>query len=283
MMSLRLRFLRISTPLHVGFLALLFGGMAVADDGKAPSESSKHDRSEVSKSSRRTSNEAKPLTVNVLSGLRKGQLSVDAVGRADGRITLSIKNRTQKKLRVVLPPGLIASGASGQFGGMGGNGGGMGGAMGGMNGGMGRGMGGQGGGMGGQGGGMGGQSSIRMMTGTVPPPMGMMMLGSTHHVSRRRRAPPGTCGLTIGGLSGGMGMGGMNGGGAGGMNGGVGGGMNAGNGPGFRSVPATGLPEALINPGEVRRLPTTVVSLDALWRVEQWRPLAKVRSYLSGM
>ena len=72
-----------------------------------------------------------------------------AEGTGDGRMTLSLTNRTNPKLRVVLPPGLIASGATGQFGGgMGGMGGGMGG--------MGGGMGGMGGGMGGMGGGMGG-------------------------------------------------------------------------------------------------------------------------------
>jgi len=76
-------------------------------------------------------------------------------------MTLSLKNRTGTKLRVVLPPGLIVSGATGQFGGgmgawgrhgrhgrrYGRHGGGMGAwrGMGGMGGGMGRGR--HGGGM----------------------------------------------------------------------------------------------------------------------------------------
>ena len=99
-------------------------------------------------------------TVDVLKGVKSGQLSVTAEGTGDGKITLSLTNRTNTKLRVVLPPGLIASGATGQFGGgMGGMGGGMGG--------MGGGMGGMGGGMGGgwaghgwrqMGGGMGGEA-----------------------------------------------------------------------------------------------------------------------------
>jgi hypothetical protein len=71
---------------------------------------------------------------------------------------VNVTNTTNRQLRVVLPPGLVASGATGQFGGGGFGGGGFGGGMGGMGGmggGMG-GMGGMGGGMGGMGGGMGG-------------------------------------------------------------------------------------------------------------------------------
>ena len=40
-------------------------------------------------------------------------------------MTLSLTNESNRRLNVVLPPGLIASGATGQFGGMGGMGGGM--------------------------------------------------------------------------------------------------------------------------------------------------------------
>ena len=93
--------------------------------------------------------------INLLDAARDGLITVEAQGRGDGRMTLSVTNRTRKALRVVLPPGIIAQGATGQFGGMGGMGGGMGGMGGGM-GGMGGGMGGMGGGMGGMGGGMGG-------------------------------------------------------------------------------------------------------------------------------
>jgi len=87
--------------------------------------------------------EADIPNVNLLEGLRAGDLFVEAEGTGDGRMTLSVTNRTRKPLQVVLPPGLIATGMSGQFGGMGGMGGGMGG--------MGGGMGGMGGGMGGMG------------------------------------------------------------------------------------------------------------------------------------
>src|SRR5947208_3400487 len=80
-------------------------------------------------------------TYNLLDAAKQGLVTVKAEGLGDGRMTLSVHNRSKKELRVVLPPGLIASGASGQFGGMGGMGGGMGG--------MGGGMGGMGGGMGG--------------------------------------------------------------------------------------------------------------------------------------
>ena len=51
-------------------------------------------------------------------------------------MVLSVKNKSSKALRIILPPGLIASGASGQFGG-GGFGGAGGGGLGGGGGGLG--------------------------------------------------------------------------------------------------------------------------------------------------
>ena len=103
--------------------------------------------------------------INLLDAMRDGLVSVKAEGIGDGRMTLSVTNRTSRQLRVVLPPGIIAQSATGQFGGMGGMGGGMGGmggGMGGMGGGMGGMMGGMGGGMGGMGGGggMGGMGGM---------------------------------------------------------------------------------------------------------------------------
>jgi hypothetical protein len=56
-------------------------------------------------------------------------------------------------------------------------------------------------------------------------------------------------------------MGGMMGGMGGGMMGGMGGGMMGGMGGGMRSVPPTGLPSALLNPGQTRHLPTRLVAL----------------------
>ncbi|MDR3620051.1 MAG: hypothetical protein P4L85_11930, partial [Paludisphaera borealis] len=114
-------------------------------------------------------------TYNLLDAMRDGLVNVEAQGRGDGRMTVSVTNTSKRKLRVVLPPGLVAQGATGQMGGMGGmGGGGMGG--GGMGGGGrgGGGMGGMGGGRGGMGGGMGGGM---MMGGVMPPTMGLMMLG----------------------------------------------------------------------------------------------------------
>ena len=93
--------------------------------------------------------------IDLLEAKRQGLVSVEAEGRGDGRMTITVTNRTRHALRVVLPPGLIAQSATGQMGGMGGMGGGMGGMGGGMGGGGG-GMGGRGGGMGGGMGGMGG-------------------------------------------------------------------------------------------------------------------------------
>ncbi len=76
-----------------------------------------------------------PVSIDVLEGIRTGKIGATASGKGDGRITLSLKNKTNTSLRVVLPPGLIVSGTTGQFGGgMGGMGGGMGGMGGGMGG-----------------------------------------------------------------------------------------------------------------------------------------------------
>ncbi len=188
---------------------------------------------------------------NLLNAMQKGLVSVKAEGRGDGRITVSVTNRTNRPLRVILPPGIVAAGASGQMGGMGGGMGGMGGGMGGMGGG---GMG--GGGMGGRGGGggMGGMGGMGRSSGTMPPMMGMMMLSNIimyfcgDVASWDRRS-----------LMMGMGGGGMMGGMGGGM-GGMGGGMG-GMGGGMRSVPPSDLPYADLKPRQTRELPTSIVSL----------------------
>ena len=195
--------------------------------------------------------------INLLTAMRDGLVTVEAEGRDDGRMTLSVTNNTNRQLRVVLPPGIIAQGATGQFGGMGGMGGGMGGGGGGMGGGMGGG--GMGGGMGGMGGGgmggggMGGMGSMGRSSGTMPATMGMMMLariimyfcGDPDSWDMRS--------LMIGMMGGmGGGMGGM-GGGMGGMGGGMGGGWVA----VMRSVPADpssfGGAQSRTRPGIYRR------------------------------
>src|SRR5262249_16904815 len=55
--------------------------------------------------------------VGLFDGLRRGTVAVSAEGTGDGRMVLSVTNRSARPLRVVLPPGLIASGSTGQFGG----------------------------------------------------------------------------------------------------------------------------------------------------------------------
>ena len=105
--------------------------------------------------------------------------------------------------------------------------------------------------------GMGGMGSMGRSSGTMPSTMGMMMLarmimyfaGDPESWDKRS--------LMIGMMGGmGGGMGGM----GGGMMGGMGGGMG-GMGGGMRSVPATGLPSSLLNPGQTRHLPTRLVVL----------------------
>ncbi len=115
-------------------------------------------------------------SIDLFEGIRSGALSVSAQGSGDGRMVLSVKNKSSKALRVILPPGLIASGASGQFGG-GGFGGAGGGGLGGggLGGGGGGGIGGGGGGIGGGGGGI-GRGAGRGGSGTLPATTGMIML-----------------------------------------------------------------------------------------------------------
>jgi hypothetical protein len=43
-------------------------------------------------------------TIDVLEGLRSGQLAATAEGTGDGRMTLHLTNRTSRRLRVVLRP-----------------------------------------------------------------------------------------------------------------------------------------------------------------------------------
>ena len=105
---------------------------------------------------------------------------------------------------------------------------------------------------------MGGMGGMGRQSGTMPSMMGLMTLsrmimyfaGDPESWDKRS--------LMIGMMGGGM-MGGM-GGGMGGMMGGMGGGMG-GMGGGMRSVPPTGLPSSLLNPGQTRHLPTRLVIL----------------------
>jgi hypothetical protein len=241
---------------------------ALADDKDKSTTNARSSRAKAKGSQEKP--ERPIFEVNLLDAARDGQVTIAAGGRGDGRMTLSLTNNTRRRLRVVLPPGIIAQGATGQFGGMGGMGGGMGGmggGMGGMMGGMGGGMGGMGGGMGGMGGGMGGgggmmggMGGMGRTSGTMPATMGMMMLariimyfcGDPDSWDMRS--------LMIG-MMGGMGM---MGGGMGGMGGGMGGGgMMGGMGGGMRSVPPTMLPSAELNPQQTRHLPTRLVSITA--------------------
>ena len=43
--------------------------------------------------------------IELLEASRQGLVSVQAEGRGDGRMTVSVTNRTKHQLRVVLPPG----------------------------------------------------------------------------------------------------------------------------------------------------------------------------------
>ena len=99
--------------------ALLLGCLplprASADDGKS---------AKGAKEKASTTAEQDVPTYGLLDAMGQGLVAVDAEGRGDGRMTVSVTNKTKHPLRVVLPPGIIAQGASGQMGGMGGMGGG---------------------------------------------------------------------------------------------------------------------------------------------------------------
>ena len=250
----------ICSPIAAIGAALLMSGPitgVLADEPERKTDRSSAESSAPTPHGNLTADQGVP-EIDLLEARQKGMVSVQAEGRGDGRMTLSVTNRTRHALRVVLPPALIAASATGQMGGMGGMGGGMGGmgggmgGMGGMMGGMGGGM----GGMGGMGGGMGGMGGMGRMSATMPSTMGMMMLG---------RMIMYFCGdpdswdmrsMMIGMMGGGM-MGGM----GGGMMGGMGGGMMGGMGGGMRSVPPSALPSALLNAGQTRHLPTRLVSI----------------------
>ena len=255
----------------IGLCGLLAGLLALPCNANAQAAKKKRSQQakKISASARKApaptaakEKEGEPESVDLLTAMKNGQIAATAEGTGDGKITLSLKNRTNSRLRVVLPPGLIVSGATGQFGGgMGGMGGGMGGGwaggMGGGMGGMGGGMGGMGGGMGGRGGGMGG--GMMRGGGTMPAIDGHDDARPADHVSFGDYDSWDQRSLRIG-MMGGMGMGGM-GGGMGGM-GGMGGGMG-GMGGGMRSVPPTGPLETTLKPDQERHLPTPVVSMNA--------------------
>jgi hypothetical protein len=202
--------------------------------------------------------------ISLTEGARSGQISVKAEGLGDGRMAVSVANKSHRRLRVVLPPGLVAVGATGQFGGGGGGiGGGGGGGFGGGGGGLGGGgQGGGGVGGGGGQGGIGGGAGGRSQQLTLPATTGMIMLGrliislveptESWNVASLFVGGVGGGGGGLGGGGGGLGGGGFGGGGLGG--GGLGGG-------GFRSVPPSGSLFTTLEPNQTRRLATKLVRL----------------------
>ena len=102
---------------------------ASADDTVKPSTSNTTKSSTAPKKTDRARSKAEKAAstedlpeLNLLDAARDGLVAIEAEGKGDGRMTMTITNRTRRPLRVVLPPGLIAQGATGQFGGMGGGG-----------------------------------------------------------------------------------------------------------------------------------------------------------------
>jgi hypothetical protein len=67
--------------------------------------------------------DAQGETVKILDGQKSGDLTIDARGRGQAQVHLSIKNNAKRRLNVILPPGLVAASSVGQ--GPGGGGGGL--------------------------------------------------------------------------------------------------------------------------------------------------------------
>ena len=60
------------------------------------------------------SDTAEAPTISLFDGIRSGVLKVSGEGTGGDQMNLSVTNRSTERLRVVLPPGLLASGATGQ-------------------------------------------------------------------------------------------------------------------------------------------------------------------------
>lgn len=58
-------------------------------------------------------------TIDILRAQRSGALEVEARGAGSDRVELRLRNQSNRRLHVVIPPGLVASSASGQFQSMG--------------------------------------------------------------------------------------------------------------------------------------------------------------------
>jgi hypothetical protein len=240
-------------------LAVLAGLLALVASGSAHAQAKKVDAK--TRHARPVAQTQEVPEVGLLDAIRSNDVAVEAQGTGDGQMTVSVTNTSGRRLKVVLPNSLIASGTTGQMGGIGGLGGGMGGGGmggggmgGGAMGGMGMGGGGMGGGgMGGGGmGGAGGRGGMSSGGGTMPASLGMMMLGRLIMNLVGQSGTWDTRSLMIGMIGGGgMGMGGGQGMGGGGL------GMG---GRGMRSVPPTGVPFAVIEPGQTRHLATRLVS-----------------------
>src|SRR5271169_5954479 len=126
------RLIRSFTAFAIGSVLMLLPLSVKAADGSEDQSPPKTDSAQPKTSQSQSKAEPAVPEIGLLDAAKQGLISVQAEGIGDGRMTMTLKNRTNKQLHVVLPPGIIAQGATGQFGGMGGMGGGMGGMGGGM-------------------------------------------------------------------------------------------------------------------------------------------------------
>ncbi|HWE39726.1 MAG TPA: hypothetical protein VG406_24465 [Isosphaeraceae bacterium] len=124
----------------------LLGGVGRADEpGRAPArgggptvetliraavEAKPKGQADADRAAPAPTRDADPGRVAVLDGQRSGDLQVKVRGHGADRVKFSIRNTTDRRLRVIIPPGLVASASPlGQPGGRGGGGGGAGGAF----------------------------------------------------------------------------------------------------------------------------------------------------------
>jgi len=109
------RSIRSFAAFATGSALLLLPLVAVAADDGPEGQSLPKTNGAQSKTSQSQS-KAEPAVpeISLLDAAKQGLISVQAEGIGDGRMTVTLKNRTNKKLHVILPPGLVAQGATGQ-------------------------------------------------------------------------------------------------------------------------------------------------------------------------
>ena len=109
---------------RAGLAAGLVSGLIFARARRPrPPRPSRRPRSTAEPSSRPLS--VATETVSLLEASKAGDLDVAARGQGQERVQMTLRNRSTRRLNVIVPPGLVAASTVGQPGGGGGGGGGL--------------------------------------------------------------------------------------------------------------------------------------------------------------